>query len=472
MAVVLVVVVLTVAVVAAGVITWGGGEYRDLKYIGFDADRVHAIETQLTSWPTRHTGTIYEAKAAQYIASEFEAAGLEDVHIETFPEVEYEVLGASLQLVYYTNGPLGMIPHPNRSPVTFEHKVDFVVQGYSGSHSQGSGPTAFLNDMDYVGISENGTDESHYAPARGQVVILPTASGVSNYQIYDIAHDAGVTGLILHNVNIHENIGYVPISKGSRQPEGWPDPDYPDIPFLMVSKEAGDLILAAQNAKLRLQVDVDIGMRDVHVVVGEVPGQGDTDEFVVVGSHHDSVYVGKGAIDNGAGTTTVIELAHQLADAEVERTIRFVTYGAEEDGLYGSFAYVEAHQEEMERGCIAVLNFDMPHVNLQRGNQGYVTPDKEYRFDVIQAIIDQVYDDNPDLQQRFDYRIALMEHPGEVGSDSMPYARLGIETVNFWGSGSWEYHTYLEDMSHFMAEGLEMAVLIGGSYAMWLADKG
>jgi len=472
MAVVLVVIILTVAVVAAGVITWSGGEYKDLKYIGFDAERVHAIETQLTSWPTRHTGTIYEYKAAQYIASEFEAAGLKNVHIEAYPEVEYEVLGASLQLVYYTNGPLGMIPHPNRSPITFEHKVDFVVQGFSGSHDQGTGPTAFMNDMEYVGIQENGTEESHYAAARGQVAIVPTAEGVSNYRIFDIAYDAGVSALILHNVNIHENIGFVPISKGSRQPEGWPDPDYPDIPFIMVSKEAGDLILAAQNAKLRLQVDVDIGMRDVHVVVGEVPGQGDTDEFVIVGSHHDGVYVGKGAIDNGSGTTTVIELAHQLADATVERTIRFVTYGAEEDGLYGSFDYVEAHQEEIEKNCIAVLNFDMPHVNLQRGNQGYVTPDKEYRFDVIQAIIDQVYEDNPDLDKVFDYHIALMEHPGEVGSDSMPFAQLGIETVNFWGSGSWEYHTYLEDTSHFMAEGLEMAVLIGGSYAMWLADKG
>lgn len=472
MAVVLVVIILTVAVVAAGVITWSGGEYKDLKYIGFDAERVHAIETQLTSWPTRHTGTIYEYKAAQYIASEFEAAGLKNVHIEAYPEVEYEVLGASLQLVYYTNGPLGMIPHPNRSPITFEHKVDFVVQGFSGSHDQGTGPTAFMNDMEYVGIQENGTEESHYAAARGQVAIVPTAEGVSNYRIFDIAYDAGVSALILHNVNIHENIGFVPISKGSRQPEGWPDPDYPDIPFIMVSKEAGDLILAAQNAKLRLQVDVDIGMRDVHVVVGEVPGQGDTDEFVIVGSHHDGVYVGKGAIDNGSGTTTVIELAHQLADATVERTIRFVTYGAEEDGLYGSFDYVEAHQEEIEKNCIAVLNFDMPHVNLQRGNEGYVTPDKEYRFDVIQAIIDQVYEDNPDLDKVFDYHIALMEHPGEVGSDSMPYAQLGIETVNFWGSGSWEYHTYLEDTSHFMAEGLEMAVLIGGSYAMWLADKG
>jgi hypothetical protein len=64
-----------------------------------------------------------------------------------------------------------------------------------------------------------------------------------------------------------------------------------------------------------------------------------------------------------------------------------------------------------------------------------------------------------------------MDHPGEVGTDSMPFALQEIETINFWGSGAWEYHTYLEGMEHFMPEGLEMAVLIGGSYAMWLADN-
>jgi hypothetical protein len=463
-------VLILVGVVAVGVTTWSTSNYRDLEFIGFDVDRVLAIETQLTSWPTRHTGTQFELMAAEFIASEFRAAGLKDVHIEAYPEVEYEVRGASLQLVYYTNGPLGIVPDPRRDPLAFEHKVDFVVQGFSGSTTFTAGPTAFMDDYEYVGIAENGSDASHYVPAQGRAVILPTASGVSNYQIFDIAFEAGVTALILHNVDIHERIGYVPISKGSRQPDGWPDPDYPDIPFLMVSKDVGDLILATPNAKLRMHVDVDIGMRDVHVVVGEVPGTGDSDEFIIIGSHHDCVYVGKGAIDNGSGTTTVVELAHQLAEAEVERTIRFLTYGGEEDGLFGSFAYVEAHEQEIKRNCKAVLNFDMPHVNLQRGNQGYITPDNQDNFELFEAILDQVHEDRPDLEEKFDYRIAHMEHPEEVGTDSMPFARLGVETVNFWGSGAWEYHTYLEDLSHFTPEGLEMAVMAGGSCALYLAN--
>jgi len=97
-------------------------------------------------------------------------------------------------------------------------------------------------------------------------------------------------------------------------------------------------------------------------------------------------------------------------------------------------------------------------------------PDQKDRFGVLEAIIDQIYEDRPDLEALFDYGVAWMEDPSVVGSDSLPYAQLGIETVNFWGSGAWEYHTYLEDISHFSPEGLEMAVLIGGAYAMWLAE--
>ncbi len=146
------VIILLASVIGLGVSSWSTSNFKDLQHIGFDVDRVMAIETQLTSWPTRHTGTIYELMAAEYVASEFIAAGLKNVQIESFPEVEYEVMGASLQLVYYTNGPLGAIPQPNRDPITFQHKVDFVVQGYSGSHDQGSGATAFRNDMEYVGL--------------------------------------------------------------------------------------------------------------------------------------------------------------------------------------------------------------------------------------------------------------------------------------------------------------------------------
>jgi hypothetical protein len=469
MAAVVVVAIVVLAGTVVGVRYWSVANYKDLEYVGFDHDRVAAIEAKLCSWPTRHTGTPYAAEVADYISSQFTDAGLKNVAIEEYDEVDYEVRGAGLALVPYINGPLGLIPDPRRDPEVFVHKVDFVVQGFSGSLDQASGPTAFLSDLEFVKVEGNGSESAQYLDAAGKVAVIDTGPDVGNTQVMEAAHEAGVAAVLMRNVHIHENINYAPISKSSRQPATWPDPDYPDVPLLMLSRDCGDTILGASSAKLRMNVDVDIGMRKVRVVTGEVPGTRTPDELVVIGAHDDSVYINQGAVDDGSGTTTVIELAHQLSHMKPERTIRLCAFGAEEDGLFGSFAYTEAHKDELAK-CRGMLNFDMPHIDLTRGNQGWVTPDDKARFGLVRAILDDVYEADPELREVYNISVEWQESPEQVGSDSMPFAMLGVETCNFWGSGSWEYHTYMDDITHFSPEGLKMAVLMGGSYAMWLAD--
>ena len=467
MAAVVVVAIVVVAGTVAGVRYWSVANYKDLDYVGFDGDRVAAIEAKLTSWPTRHTGTPYAAEVAEYISSQFTDAGLKNVAIEEFDEVDYEVRGAGLSIIYY--GPLGLLPDPLRDPKVFLHKVDFVVQGFSGSLEQASGPLAYMSDLEFVKVEGNGSEPAQYSDAAGKVAIIDTGPDVGNTQVMEAAHEAGVAAVLMRNVHIHENLNFAPISKSSSQPSTWPDPDYPDVPLLMVSRDCGDAILGATNAKLRMNVDVDIGMRKVHVVTGEVTGTKAPDELVLIGAHHDCVYINQGAVDDGSGTTTVIELAHQLSRMKPERTIRLCTFGAEEDGLFGSFAYAESHKDELSK-CVGMLNFDMPHIDLSRGNQGWVTPDDKERFGLVRAILSDVYEADPELREVYDISVEWQESPEQVGSDSLPFALLGIETCNFWGSGSWEYHTYMDDITHFSPEGIKMAVLLGGSYAMWMAD--
>jgi len=467
LSVVAVVVILVIAGTVVGVQRWSVANYKDLEYVGFDRDRVMSIEAKLTSWPTRHAGTPYAAEVAEYIASQFREAGLKSVAIEEYDEIDYEVRGASLQLVQYLNGPLGLVPLPD--PRIFQHKVDFVVQGFSGSMAQATGRFAYRSDLEFVRVEGNGSDPAQYSGAAGRVAIIDTGPDVGNSQVMEAAHEAGVAAVLMRNVYIHENLNYAPISKSSRQPEAWPDPDYPDVPLLMLSRDCGDAILGASSAKVRMHVDVDIGVRKIRVVVGEVPGTRSPDDLVVIGAHNDCVYINQGAIDDGSGTTTLVELAHQLSGMRPERTIRLCSFGAEEDGLFGSFAYAEAHKDELAR-CRGMLNFDMPHIDLQRGNQGWVTPDDPERFDLVRAILEDVYDADPELRETYNISVEWAESPEQVGSDSMPFALLGIETCNFWGSGSWEYHTYMDDITHFSPEGIKMAVLMGGSYAMWLAD--
>jgi len=70
---------------------------------------------------------------------------------------------------------------------------------------------------------------------------------------------------------------------------------------------------------------------------------------VIVGAHLDSWDLGTGATDNGTGSMAVLAAARALQKLGVKpkRTIRFVLFTGEEQGLNGSKAYVKAHQNEL-----------------------------------------------------------------------------------------------------------------------------
>jgi len=92
--------------------------------------------------------------------------------------------------------------------------------------------------------------------------------------------------------------------------------------------------------------------------VGEIRGRDKPDEFVVVGAHLDSWDLGQGTTDNGTGSAVVLEAARILARCGTvpRRTIRFVLFTGEEQGLHGSRAFVRQHQEEMARTSLCVAH--------------------------------------------------------------------------------------------------------------------
>lgn len=86
-------------------------------------------------------------------------------------------------------------------------------------------------------------------------------------------------------------------------------------------------------------------------VVGEVRGYEKPDETVVLGAHLDSWELGTGALDNGCNAALVIEAARAIKASGLlpRRTIRFILFSGEEQGLLGSWAYVRAHRAEMDK---------------------------------------------------------------------------------------------------------------------------
>lgn len=98
---------------------------------------------------------------------------------------------------------------------------------------------------------------------------------------------------------------------------------------------------------------------EVYNTVGEIRGSEKPDEVVILGAHLDSWDLGTGSTDNGTGSMAVLEAARALAKSggKPKRTIRFVLFSGEEEGLVGSKMYVEAHKNDLEK-ISAVLVHD------------------------------------------------------------------------------------------------------------------
>ncbi len=128
------------------------------------------------------------------------------------------------------------------------------------------------------------------------------------------------------------------------------------IPVVGASFAQGEA-LAQAGSRAHIQVDAPETRTDVNVIA-ELEGKND-DNVVMAGAHLDSVTEGPGINDNGSGSAALLETALMIAKVKPENTIRFGWWGAEEEGLIGSTAYVEGLSQD-ERDQIALyMNYDM-----------------------------------------------------------------------------------------------------------------
>jgi Zn-dependent M28 family amino/carboxypeptidase len=115
--------------------------------------------------------------------------------------------------------------------------------------------------------------------------------------------------------------------------------------------------LAAAGSTAHVRILPSETRTDVNVIA-ELPGR-NKNNVVMAGSHLDSVTAGAGINDNGSGSAAILETALTLAKTKPQNTIRFAWWGAEEEGLLGSAAYV-AELPQAEKDRIALyLNYDM-----------------------------------------------------------------------------------------------------------------
>ncbi len=182
---------------------------------------------------------------------------------------------------------------------------------------------------------------------------LPNALMEQLYDLYDqsvaergeFLSKEGVAGVLLENDRAHEGLLFAEAAGGFKTA------NVPAPPTFILTAEQYNriarLVDKKSPARVRLTLKATVSDHDVDGlnIIGEIPGGNKKEEIVMVGAHFDSWHSGTGATDNGAGSAVMIEVMRILKalNLKLDRTVRIGLWGGEEEGLFGSRAYVKEH---------------------------------------------------------------------------------------------------------------------------------
>jgi len=134
------------------------------------------------------------------------------------------------------------------------------------------------------------------------------------------------------------------------------------LPMVLVAREDGERMARLLAAGNLVWADLSIpnqigGPIKTSNVVAEIKGTEKPDEFVILGAHLDSWELGTGALDNGCNAALVVDAlrAIKASGLKPRRTIRFILFSGEEEGLIGSHAYALAHRRELDKAAGVVI---------------------------------------------------------------------------------------------------------------------
>ena len=211
----------------------------------------------------------------------------------------------------------------------------------------------------------------------------------------------------------------------------------PAVPLVKLTQSSHERLmkLLEGGTPVRLRFHIQNRFRkgplDIYNVVADIPGREKPGEYVVVGAHIDSWDGATGSVDNGSGVSTTMEAARLLAKAgaEPKRTIRFLLFGGEEQGLLGSRAYVKAHKDILPR-ISAVLVHD-GGTNYISGITG--TP-------AMKADLEKAFAFAPLLDPKKPFKVGVRNGLSGGGSDHGSFLAAGVPGF-FWNqSGGFNYN--------------------------------
>jgi carboxypeptidase Q len=196
------------------------------------------------------------------------------------------------------------------------------------------------------------------------------------------------------------------------------------LPNIVISREdytqLERVIRSGVTPRVEGRVDNTFGREPVQQwnTVGEIRGSDLPGQVVILGAHLDSWDLATGTNDNAAGSSVVLEAARLIAQSGLRprRTMRFILFSGEEQGLIGARAYAAAHAAEGD-SIQAVLVLD--------NGTG--------------AIVGQALQGRADLEETWRALLAPVAHLGAVnirdavksGTDHLAFTFYGVPAFNF-----------------------------------------
>ena len=396
----------------------------------------------------RVTGAPGMWSAVEWSIARMKAIGLENVHAERYSMWRGWTRGTA-EMVMLT---------PRRVPL----HVD--AMGWTGSTAAGG------TDADVVMVNINALQEATKAPEhfRGKVVLVVArgeSAGAEAFLAFGgfleaaarngvVAMIGGQGGAPSAGMNL-THTGILGFSK-----------DF-EVPVVSITAEDQGLLERAldRGAAVRLHVNVQNsftpGPVDAANVVGEIRGREHPEEVFVVGAHLDSWDLAEGTTDDGAGSAAVLSAAESimLSGEKPLRTIRFVLFTGEEQGLLGSFAYIKQHQPELANhlGNLVLDNGQGPVQGFSLGG----------RDDLLATF-------RPFLTSLGAFGTFRVSDAIDFGVDAGPFSLSGLPGINM-DNGSPEYrfthHSAADALEAQQPDVLARNATLMALTAFWIADR-
>ena len=398
----------------------------------------------------RVTGTPAERRAEEWGAAKMKSIGLENVHTEKYTIWRGWTRGSAE----------GEILAPMR------HKLHVDAMGWTGSTPAGGAE----GDVVTVNMFDIETEIKNVSRLKGKIALVttkgkPNKDEMSLFAMFgDFLKAAGPAGAIAviggqgggkstgmnltHTGILGFNADFVvPVVSMSAEDQGQ----------LERFIERG----ITPRVRFNVQNAFTNGPAETANVVGEIRGREHPEETLVVGGHLDSWDLSEGTTDNGSGAAAVLGAADAIVRSgqRPRRTIRFVLFTGEEEGLDGSFAYMKQHQAEMKNhlGNLVIDGGQGPAKSFHLGGRDDLVP-------AFQAFANTLSN----------LGITEVDDRVESGTDTLPFSMAGLPGIDM-GQDSPDYkythHSAADALEAQKPDVLAQNATLMALAAFWIADR-